>query len=209
VPRRNPLLALQGLLVMVIVGCGASPAAASPTPSPSPSPTISAADKVELTQLEARPLRLPTLLPDGGCRPSDLDSATGLFGTDPVYAMGGPHSSTTFGDYFDVSAMTKPGLVGPVLLRGRDLKVANHPIVFTGPYGFGAVYGTDPVNGTQYTELVLDTAHPTKATYFVKDAEYVQWFWRQGIAKGWSYCVGFQIDGPTFSEVFNANVPPG
>ncbi len=147
--RRLLLVALQVLLVVVVVSCGESPAAARPTPSPSPSPTMTAADKAEVAQLEARPLKLPTLLPGGVCRADESDSSTGLYGADPVYAMGGPHSSTMFGDYFDVSAMTKPGLVGPVLLRGRDLKVADHPLVFIGPYGFGAVYGTDPVNGAQ------------------------------------------------------------
>ena len=168
---------------------------------------MTAADKAELAQLEARPLKLPALLKDGVCPPDGTDPTTGLYGTDPVYAAGGPHSATSFGDYFDVSGITKPGLVGPVLLRGRDLKVADHPLVFLGPWAVGAVYGTDGTFGPQYTELALDTAHPPAATYFVKDANYVQWFWRQGIAKGWSGCVGFQFDGPTFSDDFLANVP--
>jgi hypothetical protein len=207
--HRALLLALQVLLVAVVVSCGESPAAARPTPSPRPSPTMTAADKAELAQLEARPLKLPTLLPGGVCQADGVDPSTGLYGADPVYAVGGPHSSSSFGDYFDVSAITKPGLVGPVLLRGRDLKVADHPIVFLGPNSAGPVYGTDPAMGTQYTELALDTAHPPNTVYPVAGTNYYQWFWRQGIAKGWSYCVGFQIDGPTFSEVFNANVPPG
>jgi len=207
--RRFLPLALQVLLVAVVVSCGGSPSAVPPTPSPKASPTMTAADKATLAQLEARPLTMPPLLSGGQCGPDGVDPATGLYGKDPVYAEGGPHVASTFGDYFDVSAKTKPGLVGPVLLRGRDLKVANHPLVFVGPYATGPVYGTDPAEGTQYTELVLDTAHPTNATYPINNTEYVEWNWRQGIAKGWSYCVGFQIDGPTFSETFTANVPPG
>jgi hypothetical protein len=159
---------------------------------------MSAADKAQLARLEARPLKLPALLKGGQCPADRADPTTGLYGADPVYAAGGQHSTTSFGDYFDVSAMTKPGLVGPVLLRGRDLQTPDHPLVFVGPYAIGPVYGTDPNYGEQYTELALDVAHPTKATYLVKDANYHQWFWRQGIATGWN-CVGFQFDGPTFS----------
>jgi hypothetical protein len=181
--------------------------ATSSTLSPKPSPTMTAADKAQLAQLETRPLKLPALLKDGSCQPDSQDLSIGLWGADPVFVAGGPQTSTPFGDYFDVSAETKPGLTGPVLLRGRDLKVANHPIVFVGARGVGPVYGSDPVNGTQYTELVLDTTHAAAPTYLINGTKYVEWDWRQGVAKGWTGCVGFQIDGPTFSEDINVNVP--
>ena len=168
---------------------------------------MTAADKAQLAQLEARPLKVPALLKGGVCPPDATDPATGLYGADPVYVAPGPHSTTSFGDYYDVSAITKPGLLGPVLLRSHDLKVADHPLVFLGPYGVGPVYGTDASLGTQHPELALDTAHPPTSTYFIAGTTYVQWFWRQGIAMGWSGCVGFQIDGPTFSEDLVANVP--
>jgi hypothetical protein len=208
VARRTLNLALQVLLVAVVVNCGGTSVAATHPPSPSPSPTMTVADKAMLAQLEARPLVLPPLLKGGACPPDGLDTATGLYGADPVYAAGGPHSATPFGDYFDVSAITKPGLLGPVLLRGQDLKVPGHPLVFLGPWAVGPVYGTDPTFGAQYTELALDTAHPPTSTYFVKDSNYVQWFWRQGIATGWSGCVGFQFDGPAFSAHFVSNTHP-
>ena len=204
--RRALHLALQALLVGVIVSCGGSPVTA-PSPSASPSPTMTAADKAQLAQLEARPLKLPALLKGGVCPPDGADSTTGLYGADPVYVAPGPHSTTSFGDYYDVSAITKPGLHGPVLLRAHDLKVADHPLVFIGPYAVGPVYGTDASYGNLYTELALDIAHPPASTYLIKDTQYFQWYWRQGIAKGWSGCVGFQLDGPTFSEDLVANVP--
>ncbi len=202
------------IVVLLVAACGASSVAARP--SPSPSPTLSAADRAVLTQLEARPLTLPTLLAGGKCRPDGLSPTTGLYGQDPAYAQGGPHTASSFGDYFDVSAATKPGLAGPLLLRGADLKVANHPVVFLnsinstkGVYAIGSVFGTDPSFGPQYTDLAIDTSVQNPNLVPVNGASYLEWFWRQGIARGWSYCVGFQIDGPTFSEDFVANVPPG
>jgi hypothetical protein len=201
------------ILAVMAAACGSSSVASRP--SPSPSPTLSAADQAALTQLEARPLKLPTLLAGGKCRPDGVSPTTGLYGQDPAYAQGGPHTASSFGDYFDVSAVTKPGLVGPLLLRGADLKVANHPVVFLnstkssqGVYAIGSVYGTDPSFGAQYTDLAIDTSVQNPTALPVNGASYVEWFWRQGIGRGWSYCVGFQIDGPTFSEDFVANTPP-
>jgi hypothetical protein len=204
--RRILLLALQTMLVTTMFGCGSSSIAANASPSPHPSPTMTAADRSELATLEARPLMLPTLLKGGVCGPDTQDASTGLWGADPVYVAGGQRTSSSFGDYYYVSAETKPGLTGPVLIRGRDLIAANHPVVFIGPYGAGPVYGTDPRFGTQYTELTLDTTHPTSVVYPVKSANYVNWLFTQGIAKGWTGCVGFQIDGTTFSEDINVNV---
>ncbi len=208
-----PRAALVILLVMA-AACGTSSVAARPSPSPSPS--LSAADQVVLTQLEGRPLTFPKLLAGGKCPRDGVSPTTGLYGQDPAYAQGGPHTASSFGDYFDVSAATKPGLAGPLLLRGSDLKVANHPVVFLnsinsthGVYAIGSVFGTDPSFGPQYTDLAIDTRVPNTNAVPVNGASYVEWFWRQGIARGWSYCVGFQIDGPTFSEDFVANVPPG
>jgi hypothetical protein len=213
VARRPVLLNLQALVVLVAVSCGQpsassqTPTATQPTPTPSASPTMTSADMAQLVQLEARPLKLPALRPGAACPPDGTNASTGLFGNGPVYAQGGPHTANAYGDYYDVSAMTPPGIRGPILARGRDLKVSNHPIVFLGPYAVGNVYGTDPDLGAQYLYLALDTAHPpVNAPYPINGTDYVQWFWRQGIAKGWTGCVGFQFDGPTFTEVFIANV---
>jgi hypothetical protein len=201
------------ILMLMAAACGTSSVAARP--SPSPSPTLSAADQAELTQLEARPLKYPTLLAGGKCRPDGVSATTGMYGQDPAYAQGGPHTASSFGDYFDVSVETRPGLEGPLLLRGADLKVANHPVVFLnsinssrGVYAFGPVFGTDPSFGAQYTLLAIDTSVQNLNLVPINGGSYLEWFWRQGIGRGWSYCVGFQIDGPTFSEDFVANVPP-
>jgi hypothetical protein len=61
--------------------------------------------------------------------------------------------------------------------------------------------------GKLYVNLAFDTAHPPSATYPVGGTNYVLWQWRQGIAKGWTGCISFQVDGPSFTEVIAVNVP--
>jgi hypothetical protein len=180
---------------------------ATPSASPSASPTMTPADAAELVKLEARPMKAPLLRAGQPCHKDTMNPDTNLWGIAPVYVMGGVHTHTAWGDFYDVSAMTKPGLVGPVLLRGRDLKVPNHPVVFIGPYATGKVFATEPTFGPLYTDLAFDTAHPPSQTYLVNGTNYVEWVWRQGIASGWTGCISFQVDGPTFSEVIAVNVP--
>jgi hypothetical protein len=204
------------VLLVVVVACGPpsvasqspAPTVATTTPSPSASPTMSPTDAAELAKLEARPMKQPLLGSGQACHKDTLDPSTNLWGSGPVYLMGGPGTATSWGDFFDVSGMTKPGLAGPVLMRARDLKARNHPVVFVGPYAAGAVYGTDPSFGNLYVDLALDVAHPTGATYFVNGTPYNAWYWRQGIANGWTGCISFQFDGPSFTEVVPVNVPP-
>jgi hypothetical protein len=208
-------LAITVLLVLV-VACGQpsvasqSPAATvtTPTPSLSASPTMSPADAAELAKLEARPLKQPLLRSGQACHKDTLDPSTNLWGSGPFYLMGGSGTATSWGDFFDVSGMSKPGLSGPLLVRARDLKAPNHPVVFVGPYATGAVYATDPSFGNLYVDLALDVAHPTGATYLVNGTKYDAWYWRQGIANGWTGCISFQVDGPSFTEVVLVNVSP-
>ena len=151
---------------------------------------------------------------DDGLRQSGARPTRGaaIEAADPAQGRrlaGGSHTPNSFGDYYDVSADTKQGLRGPVLIRARDLKVANHPVVFVSDWGVGPIFGTDPEFGPQYTELALDTSHPPASVYPLNNQQYVEWNWRQGVAKGWTGCVGFQIDGKNFSEDINVNVTPG
>ena len=178
--RRTLLFLVQVLLVVTVPGCGSSSTAA--VHAPSPSPTLSRCDR---STLEGRPLMYPPLV-SGKCQADGLNPQTGLFGADPLYTEGGPHNGTSYGDYFDVSAMVKPGVEGPVLVRGRDLLAANHPLVFvtsnsaTYAYMAGPVYGTDPDFGAQYTEIVIDISHPLVWKHLMAwHVDYGQYFWRQ------------------------------
>jgi len=85
--------------------------------------------------------------------------------------------------------------------------VPNHPIVFIGPYATGSVFATEPTFGSLYVDLAFDTAHPPSTTYSIDGTSYVQWFWRQGVATGWTGCISVQVDGPSFTEVTAIDVP--
>jgi hypothetical protein len=69
------------------------------------------------------------------------------------------------------------------------------------------VVGTDTRAGSkveQRAELVLDAGHPhSRGTngYGVFPV-------RQGLSLGWVGCVGFQIDGPDFTETVTAFAAP-
>ena len=73
-------------------------------------------------------------------------------------------------------------------------------VVFIGDYASGAVVGTDGPAGPiseHRAELVLRAGDPQSggASTTFGSFEVIQ-----GIARGWSGCLGLQIDGPTFAE---------
>jgi hypothetical protein len=159
-----------------------------------------------LQQLEARPLNLPTLKQTDVCPDNPGVNSLGYaFGSGPVYADGGPETPTQWGNYWDVIYFTAPGLTGPVLIRGRDLMSTERKVVFVGAHAAGPAIGNDPAPGTgaQHTELVLDPSHPQG-----RAGGYGKWSVRQGMSRGWIGCVGFQIDGPAFSQTFTVFSPP-
>jgi len=183
---------------LTLISCGGQTAS-----TPSPSPTV---DPVKLAQLEAKPLILPVVAPGGTCPNtpmSTIDYGVGptlAYGSGPMYGIGGPMSSTSWGDYFDVSYVADPQFTGIALIRIRDLEIARAG-VFVGPYAAGGVVGTDTIAGNpvqQHPELVLDASHPASKSGTNK---WGTWHVRQGLAAGWSHCFGIQVDGPGFTEV--------
>jgi hypothetical protein len=95
-----------------------------------------------------------------------------------------------------------------VVVRAVNLR-NGQPLVFVGPYGTGPIYGTDTLQGksvNQFAAMAFDTDHPPKATYNF-GSPYVQW----PVEDGWphtstGFCVGIEIDGPTFSELIHDQV---
>lgn len=159
-----------------------------------------------LAGLEAKPLILPTLTAGDPCPNSPGNSLGFDYGAGPVYVSGGPETVNPWGYYFNVTWFTAPHLSGPILVRGRDL-MSNRTVVFVGTNSAGAVVGTDTVAGakvTQRAELVLDAGHPHS-----REINGYGFFpVRQGISHGWVGCVGFQIDGPDFTETITAFAAP-
>jgi hypothetical protein len=117
--------------------------------------------------------------------------------------------NTTWGHYGSSTLLTPPSIVGPVLIRATDLS-SGRPLVQVGPFAAGPVSGTDSVNGVpvkQHGYVVLDTDHPPTTTYDFLSIPYIQW----PTEYGWAYtttgfCVGIQIDGPSFTELINDQV---
>ena len=156
--------------------------------------------------LEARPITLPTVQSAGQCPESATATSPRYpYGTGPVYADGGPETGTDWGHYWDVIWYAAPNLKGPVLIRGRDLITTDRRVVFVGPFAAGPVIGTEPNMGEQHTELVLDAGKPP--THDTSN-RYSAWHIRQGMSNGWVGCVGFQIDGPGFSETITTFAAP-
>ena len=157
--------------------------------------TLSYQEQVAL--LEQRPLFLPTVKSAGLCPDAGNANQLGYqFGAGPVYANGGSLSTSNWGEFYDVEWFTDPRLTGPVLIRGRDL-VTNRDVIFTGTGATGALVASDPSQASPAlrAEFVLDASHPTQ-----RESGYGVFPVRQGVPNGWSHCVGFQMDGSTFSE---------
>ena len=152
--------------------------------------------------LLARPLQLKHFTTTDRCL--DGPYTDGNYGTGPVFGVGGNVQTTPWGAYWNVGLDVPTDLSGPIVLRGQDV-VKGWPMVIVGQYGTGSVYGHDVINGqsvAQYTAALIDTAKPPTARDSFNGGSYEQWRWLQGFKLGWSGCVGFQVDGPNFTEIF-------
>lgn len=158
----------------------------------------SSAPATTVSDLLARPLKLPHLA--GGQKCPDGPYSAGGYGNGPVYGLDGTQSDSSWGSYWYVGLTTDRGLKGPVIFRGEDL-VQGTPLTFLGQYGVGPVVGTDTVDGqtlNQYQVLAIDPANGPVGG---------MWRFYQGFPHGWSGCVGFQADGPSFTELFYSSGP--
>lgn len=159
-----------------------------------------------IAALEARPVTLPVLSADATCPSTSTPVGVPFqFGSGPVYANGGEQFTSDWGYYYDVLWYTPNAMTGPVLVRGRDIR-SDRIVVFVDRFSAGPIVGTDVVSlrpSKQHSEVVLDAANP-QGIYGLFGEFHV----RQGIAKGFTGCVGFQVDGATFSEQFIGFAPP-
>lgn len=177
-------------------------------------------NQAELKRLEARPLQLPVVLPGATCPTSPLTdvSAHGpealVFGLGPVYStpLASSYASTNWGTWISlglqVDTTTATGLI---LIRGRDVqtqaKVVFAPTPFSGKVQYGdgiptgRVTGNDVIQGVTaqlYPELVLDTSKPYVGT---KKGDWPIFKGLMGYPKSATGCIGFQVDGPSFTEL--------
>lgn len=185
-----------------------------------------AINQAELKKLEARPLQLPTVgagesCPEGPFTQAPAKSHLGpvpLRGPGPVYTseIAGREAQslqTSWGTYLYVTYVVPYEFSGLVLIRARDLRGDQTTVFAKGNVSWqhppaagtptGDAVGVDVVDGNriqQFTELALDTGR--------MHADSPGW-WRyeitlQGFARGSSLCIGYQVDGPAFTETFVA-----
>jgi len=166
------------------------------------------ARSTQLADLEARALKLPVLKPGQDC-PGGPPGPKQGFGAGPVYGLPGPAVHTSWGTYAYPWLLTDRALTGVVLGRGTDL-VTGDGVVFVGSQATGPVVGRDRIDGLaveQHRQLLLDTTHKQEGVnppekYFEGSDMFVAWQVEIGLPAGAGWCVGFQFDGPGFSEVF-------
>ena len=158
-----------------------------------------------LARLEARPVDLPVLAASDPCPATQTSANVPYeFGSGPVYGDGGWQINRDWGYYYDVLYYTPKSMTGPVLIRGRDLR-SDRIVVFVSHFSAGPVVGTDQSDAVdQHSEAVLDSGNPQARD----TGGYGEFHVRQGIAKGFTGCVGIQIDGATFSEKIIGDAPP-
>lgn len=216
---RSFLLAgLQTSVALVLFGC--SPFASAPQPTPRERSTLTAAEQSRLAQLEARPLIIPALPADLNCPDGPqskvspyggmsaiylAESGGSLYGTGPVYGVGGGRTDTPKNSYFNVTVFTDPTVRDVVLVRGRQLD-RRLDVFFVGPWAAGPVVGNDTIDG-KHTELRAELALPAGRPPSNPNAApgWGIWKLRIGIAReNFIGCTGFQFDTAAGSEVFVA-----
>jgi hypothetical protein len=167
----------------------------------------------QVAELEARPVLLPALQAGAACPDTGAVLTSGTqYGTGPIWLYLGSTTSTPWGKYIDVTFRyvvkqnpafegdtTLLALTGPVVVRGRDLKLG-WDVGFVGPDATGTVVSNDPTHSPPdvRAELVIDTSHPES----VEDnsqrlghiANYGLTTTQVGIRAGSSGCFGLQID---------------
>jgi len=157
-------------------------------------PPAPAVPQTPLQRLEARPLHLPKAQSVAECPAGPFDK-NGSPGVGPVHMAGSAVSpETAWGAYFENLLYADGPIQGPILVRGGDL-INSQRIVFVGPNSYGPIVGTDEINGNvveQHLELVIQDPAPPYS-----------WVFTSGWPKGTPECVGWQVDGPGFTEVFS------
>lgn len=175
-----------------------------------PAPTI---NQAALKGLESRPLQLP-VVPSGAACPvtrAALNEKFGMvIGSGPVYLSDYEiGEKTDWGYWISLTFIYDARSPGLVLVRAMDLQgtgemaFAQYPLAPTGVTAVGSVMGTDQVVNHRVTlrsEAVFQDAAHTPA--IGKQGKRPELIVLAGERVGGSPCVGFQFDGPGFTETF-------
>lgn len=163
-----------------------------------------------VAELEARPVRLQALQTGDSCPDGGATYTSGTqYGNGPVWVYRGSTTSTQWGEYIDVTFRyvikanpiigPTPAVTGPVVVRGRDLKLG-WDVGFVGADATGAVVGNDPAHSPPELRalLVIDTSHPEHVEDNSRTIGHIPTYGlttaQLGFRAGSSGCFGLQID---------------
>lgn len=179
--------------------------------------SLTATERAELAELEARPLDLHRLaVGPGAYCPITSSEVTPFrggisaleYGTGPVWGEAGHEVLGSSYTYWDVEYYTDPSVSGPVLIRGGSLE-GGSPLVFAGTYAAGPQVASD-VAGAQrldiHSEAVLPAGHAPKNALAAPG--WGIWPLRQGLPAGASDCIGVQIDTLAGTELVGLGRTP-
>ena len=177
--------------------------------------TPSSINQAELKSLERKPLHFPTVAPGGQCPASTehVNQQIGMvIGEGPVFVVdGGSLDTNDWGKFGHLSLFYRSERAGLVLLRAKDVQsnvevaFAQYPLAPSGITAVGPVLGQVHAMDRDLrlrAEAVFSDSWSTP-----KQTRSPQYLVLVAMPKGSSECIGFQLDGPGFSE--NFVVPPG
>jgi hypothetical protein len=171
----------------------------------------------ELKSLESRPLNYPVVAPGEACpvtTPALNQSIGMVVGGGPVFLVNkGANDSGEWGDWVALGFAYYPVKTqGSVLIRAKDLNAdaevafANYPLAPTAITAAGPVLGTAKVvDHNVQLRYEATFPDPWHAKPMDKKGDLPQLLVLFGLQQGSSGCVGFQVDGPGFSENFVLN----
>lgn len=168
----------------------------------------------ELKQLESNPLNYPAVAPGAECPVTQpkLNQQFGmLVGDGPVY-LGNTdiYGGGEWGYWVGLGFLYYPApRKGSILIRAKDLKsdaqvaFANYPLTPTAITAAGPVLGSaDVVNHRVQLRAEATFPDPWHAKPIDKKGDLPLLIVLFGMQTGSSGCIGFQIDGPGFTENF-------
>jgi hypothetical protein len=175
-------------------------------------------NQTELKVLESRPLLFPVAQPGAQCPASPLQiQLPGLaYGDGPLLLTSGDSwTMTDWGNWVDLNFIYVSSEQGPILLRAKDLQSERAMVVFAqNPLSPSALNATGSLLGTDHAyDRTLQMRSEAVAQHPVQNFALNQGPRPSlrvllGVAKGTSFCIGFQVDGPTFTENFVVLVSP-
>jgi hypothetical protein len=171
-----------------------------------------AVDPAQLAQLLAKPLHLPVVAAGATCPmgPQTTINYDGgpydLYGAGPAYAIEAGLLGVnlpTWNGIWDMKLFVEPSVTGAVLIRAQDLQ-AHKAMGFAGQYAVGNVIGMASLAGKKFQvhpAAALDVRQPRFDTTLSGLN-----IWKFRVVSPDTplpdLCVGYQVDGLNFSEVF-------